>query len=1105
MNDRERDTTRAGWRESGSRAPGRGGAAPGEQTPGGPGKTTLTQALAPDAAASPAGGRPPWHGVAPAMPPRPGAGSGGAPAHGLGAGGGGDALPHRRGMEAAFGEDFSGVRVRVGQGAALASIDAHAAASGDEVSFADTQPDRRTVAHELAHVMQHRQHGAGSGGISRPGDAAEREADAIADAVEAGGRAPSVHHPAVTAAASSQPDPARHLPLDRTGAAVFDEPQAAHAAGAPPSTDGLHGGHAAGDRDAAQAGEASQPPGHGEAGTPGSHAAAPPPAGSPTAGSPSAGARTGATPATAGPAHRPPPPGGAPAGGSHAGAHPAGIAHGAIDTLRGASHAMMALHGARLSELDARTRQAVAGAVTSHQAVQLGSPPPPAALETGPVPAAPVAPRADRAAARPARTIEHHTGTHEPPRDGISAGPRPPVALDGSADPRHADTAARAGLGQLDARLATSHDHSAADHGVSRLFAPVHRPPPPAGAPRPPASVAAPAIPAAPWQALPPDARARLDQTVAPALDRRTAKLAADTDRDTQDTTAALAALQTAHDQQSAARHDHARAQIAALRTGGAAQVTTIRGQWQHQSQAVRDQVTADVHTSHTAMDSDVQATVHDGEGRSTTILTGAETSANARQAAADARVAQIRASAEARAAAAQASSSVATLPIARQAVVDAGGDGGPTSRQILEDAQAEIDAEIADAKQEIQSLIDSAGVLSKEEILRRELAITARIEALRVEIDMKIAGALNGKFPRMEAEYIGQINTLLGDVSTQVIHVGGDLLRGDTAQLAKDWSDGGALLDRRAKRLDGTLEDAAVLSTFVDSNTDAASALTAFGITPDGWKNNGDYEEDMLAEAIRIENAFRAADKSGLLEDAGLTAPGAAFKMLMNEGGGVTLSYVGTGGGNSGAKTQSAGQVDFYSVTRDHDDWIANGTRFHFGHELGHVFNAGMANAKTTSGDSTLAPYTAGGTGTLDTGAIMANGTAIAGQGVTRFVPTGDDLEGITKDPAKLAALQDKYAAQGMRTGTQAQSTSYDAMLRDMPYQQHLDATDKGEWFADIFVNWANGTLADNPQGDAIDGWMNDHAQDWIQMGLDAKAVKDKAAADKARKPKGS
>jgi hypothetical protein len=113
--------------------------------------------------------------------------------------------------------------------------------------------------------------------------------------------------------------------------------------------------------------------------------------------------------------------------------------------------------------------------------------------------------------------------------------------------------------------------------------------------------------------------------------------------------------------------------------------------------------------------------------------------------------------------------------------------------------------------------------------------------------------------------------------------------------------------------------------------------------------------------------------------------------------------------------------------------------------------------------------------------------------------VPTGDDLRNIARDPARLAALQAQYAAQGMRTGTQTQSTDYDEMLRDLPYQQHLNATAKGEWFADIFVNWANGTLADSAQGDAIDDWMNEHAQDWIQMGLDARAANDSAAANQA------
>jgi hypothetical protein len=56
----------------------------------------------------------------------------------------------------------------------------------------------------------------------------------------------------------------------------------------------------------------------------------------------------------------------------------------------------------------------------------------------------------------------------------------------------------------------------------------------------------------------------------------------------------------------------------------------------------------------------------------------------------------------------------------------------------------------------------------------------------------------------------------------------------------------------------------------------------------------------------------------------------------------------------------------------------------------------------------------------------------------------------------------------------------------QDVPYQQDL-IPQNGEWFADVFVNWANGTLADNAQGDAIDAWMNAHMTDWIEMGLAA------------------
>ena len=101
-------------------------------------------------------------------------------------------LPYRRTMELAFGEDFSGVRVRTGQGAELASLGADAAAEGDTIAFASEQPDRQVVAHELAHVVQQRR--AGTSTVARRSvvapahDPAELEADRLAPLAAAGAR-----------------------------------------------------------------------------------------------------------------------------------------------------------------------------------------------------------------------------------------------------------------------------------------------------------------------------------------------------------------------------------------------------------------------------------------------------------------------------------------------------------------------------------------------------------------------------------------------------------------------------------------------------------------------------------------------------------------------------------------------------------------------------------------------------------------------------------------------------------------------------------------------------------------------------------------------------
>lgn len=103
-------------------------------------------------------------------------------------------VPFRAEMEASFGDDLSGVQAALGRPAEMASLGAHAASRGEQVAFASASPDKELVAHELTHVMQHRQAGGGEGAvhgkrsIGAAGDAAELEADAVAARVVDGAR-----------------------------------------------------------------------------------------------------------------------------------------------------------------------------------------------------------------------------------------------------------------------------------------------------------------------------------------------------------------------------------------------------------------------------------------------------------------------------------------------------------------------------------------------------------------------------------------------------------------------------------------------------------------------------------------------------------------------------------------------------------------------------------------------------------------------------------------------------------------------------------------------------------------------------------------------------
>lgn len=120
--------------------------------------------------------------------------------------------PVRQRMEASFGADFADVRVHAGGPAAASAraVDAHAYTVGNEIVLGEgqTATSDRTLAHELAHVVQQRQGpvdgtpAPGGISISDPADRFERAAETTADAVVSSGRAPDA--PAGGAAVSAQ-------------------------------------------------------------------------------------------------------------------------------------------------------------------------------------------------------------------------------------------------------------------------------------------------------------------------------------------------------------------------------------------------------------------------------------------------------------------------------------------------------------------------------------------------------------------------------------------------------------------------------------------------------------------------------------------------------------------------------------------------------------------------------------------------------------------------------------------------------------------------------------------------------------------------------------
>ncbi len=103
---------------------------------------------------------------------------------------GGGSMPYVDEIAQSFGEHgdkVRGIRAHTGKNAkqATGALGAQAFAYGNDVAFAD-KPSLHTAAHEAAHVVQQHAGIATKMKVGEPGDAHEKEADAVADRVVAG-------------------------------------------------------------------------------------------------------------------------------------------------------------------------------------------------------------------------------------------------------------------------------------------------------------------------------------------------------------------------------------------------------------------------------------------------------------------------------------------------------------------------------------------------------------------------------------------------------------------------------------------------------------------------------------------------------------------------------------------------------------------------------------------------------------------------------------------------------------------------------------------------------------------------------------------------------
>lgn len=623
-----------------------------------------------------------------------------------------------------------------------------------------------------------------------------------------------------------------------------------------------------------------------------------------------------------------------------------------------------------------------------------------------------------------------HTESAGRPRDaarspGVSAGARPAVPLTGASDPAAADAHHQVAHQTLAQHLGHADRAAGRALGVERIPAPTVEPDrrsPPALGDR--------AQPLPPRTARAGGGDPQIEGMVAPRMAQKINAAAAGAHAAVAQSEAHAASFEA----QRQAAAQHAASEQARVRTMAAQRTEGLRGQWHQANAQLHREHQALVTHKHEQVKATVQTSVIRTEREADQKLTETEHGADRELTAARSRADGIRAASRAHDHDQSHPGDPAT--------------GDADAQKVLDDAQRLVDQMLTAAKQHN---------LVKVEELRQQLAKLLADHAAQLQTFIE---ATLAKFPLIGKFYQQQIDELMTLVQADSATIA-EARTGKDRELIDAWTDRLTHDLGLMKRYFGEVE------TIAQYDGDVDKLREAFGITFSGsnnkFKEEGtNYEEIALLAAISTEHAFRRSATAGQMDgfDFGKGFQAAfgqvdmaynptqpySYPIVKQDADGLWYTYDTKGNrrqaagkgfksegdaenakGPYGGKTTGDHSIEFYPIAFNAGKDPPTDLLYNIIHEFGHVFDR---NARRGGGDDLAS----------ETIEAMVDGknTQIAGKNVAR-------------------KTDEKYG------------------MKPYPFQED-PINDKGEEFADMFLNWVEGSFADNDAGRARFAWMNQH-----------------------------